>query len=59
MYQYVMKKLLILLAFVALGAVTLSCEDASYNEVEQTILEDQTSDPHEDDEEVGSVPGKE
>jgi len=52
-----MKKQLILIVFAALGAVTLSCTDANYEEVEQTVLEDQTNDPHDDDEEVVNKPG--
>jgi len=43
--------------FIALGAMTLSCEDANYNEVEQTVLEDQTSDSHDDDEDHEVKPG--
>ena len=57
MYQLIMKKQWILVVFIALGAITLSCEDSSYNEVEETVLEDQTSDPNEGDERVKDRPG--
>ena len=57
MYQCLMKKQLILTAIIALGAVVLSCEDSSYDEVEQTVLEDQTTDPTDADEQIETKPG--
>ena len=38
-----MKKLGTLLVLVALGATTQSCNDESFNEVEQTVMENDVS----------------
>lgn len=43
-----MKKTIILLVFVALGVATQSCEDATYNELEKTVLDDLKSGPSDD-----------
>jgi len=51
-----MKKQLILVVFAALGAVTLSCADATYDEVEQSVLVDQTNDPIDDHEDAKDKP---
>jgi len=39
-----MKRLSNLLVIVALGAATLSCQDESFNDVENAVLENQTLD---------------
>jgi len=57
MYQLIMKKQWILVVFIALGAMTLSCEDANYDEVEQTVLDDQTSDAIDGEEQEKNKPG--
>ncbi len=52
-----MKRLTKLLVLVALGVATQSCQDESYSEVEQTVLEYDMKSTTDDIEMEESVPG--
>ena len=39
------------------GAMATSCQDTTYTEVEQTVLEDETSEPTDVGEELEDIPG--
>lgn len=45
------------MVILALGAMTLACEDQNFNEVEETVLDNPIFDPHDDDEEIVKKPG--
>ena len=52
-----MKRLTILLVVIALGAIVQSCQDASFNELEQTVLEHESSISTDNDREIIKTPG--
>lgn len=57
-YVSTMKKVNKLLVIVALGAMTLSCQDENFNEVEETVLEEATSDPIDAADREEDIPGQ-